>query len=283
MSGEDAAHRAPYVAEGGPPGTRFTEIRLFEEIDSTNRYLLELAAADPSVRPGLVAVAEHQTAGRGRLDRRWEAPPGANLLVSLLLEPVLPLEDLHLVSVAVALAAADACRQVAGVEPLLKWPNDLLAGGRKLAGILAESTLPAGAAADPGANRAVVVGLGCNVRWPAAEGTDGDVPDELRDTATSLCRETGRDLEPAALLWAFLRSAERWLAPLDSAAGGAEVTAEYRRRCVTVGQEVRVDLGPQSVTGTAVELTGTGRLVVETPSGRVTVSAGDVVHVRPAS
>src|SRR4051812_27340870 len=104
---------------------------------------------------GLAAVADHQTAGRGRLGRAWVAPPGASLLLSVLFRPDLAPERLHLTTAAVALAAAEACEAVAGVLPVLKWPNDLLVGDRKLAGVLAESRLPA-----------VVVGIGLNVNWP---------------------------------------------------------------------------------------------------------------------
>src|SRR5580692_10569135 len=161
-----------FTATPGPAGTRFGPVRRFAEIDSTNRYLLDAARA--GAPEGAVAVADYQRAGRGRLGRRWEAPPGSNLLVSVLLRPRLAVEELHLCTVAVALAASAACEQGAGVVPDLKWPNDLMVGDRKLGGILAEA-LPAGtsaADADDGTGRgstnapAVVVGLGLNVGWP---------------------------------------------------------------------------------------------------------------------
>ncbi|MCZ7534797.1 MAG: biotin--[acetyl-CoA-carboxylase] ligase [Acidimicrobiia bacterium] len=136
-------------------GTRFAEVRWFAEIDSTNRYLLDEAAA--SAPEGLVAVADVQTAGRGRLGRRWEAPSGASLLASALLRPDLPAERLHLVTVAAGVAAARAVADLAGIRAGLKWPNDLVIGGRKLAGLLAET---------PG-GRALVVGMGLNVKWAA--------------------------------------------------------------------------------------------------------------------
>ena len=117
------------------------QVRWFEEIDSTNTYLRGEAA--DGAPEGLVAVADHQTAGRGRLDRRWESPPGANLLASVLLRPDCNPDDLHLCTGALGLAAVDACAEVAGVEAQLKWPNDLLVGGAKLAGILAEADFSA--------------------------------------------------------------------------------------------------------------------------------------------
>jgi BirA family biotin operon repressor/biotin-[acetyl-CoA-carboxylase] ligase len=147
----------------------FADVRRFDSLDSTNTYLL--AEARSGVPEGVVAVAEHQTAGRGRLGRRWEAPPGTCLLVSVLLRPVLEPGQLHLCTSAVALAAADACAAVAGVSPAVKWPNDLLVRGRKLAGVLAESD-PA-APGGPEGSVAVVVGVGCNVDWPGPEEAGG--------------------------------------------------------------------------------------------------------------
>src|SRR5271168_5153562 len=124
------------------PGTRFTDVRRFGTIDSTNRYLLEEARA--GAHEGVVAVADHQTAGRGRLGRRWEAAPGANLLVSVLLRPALAPQRAQLGASVVALAAAEAVWAVAGVEVGIKWPNDLLAAdGRKVAGVLAEADVSA--------------------------------------------------------------------------------------------------------------------------------------------
>ena len=125
------------------PGARFTDIRRFDTIDSTNRYLLDQARA--GAPDGVVAVADHQSAGRGRLGRRWEAPTGANLLVSVLLRPDLPPPLRHLVPAVVALAASDAAETVTGLVLGVKWPNDLLGSdGRKVAGVLAEGDLAGG-------------------------------------------------------------------------------------------------------------------------------------------
>src|SRR5580693_5772274 len=142
------------------------EIRRFAEIDSTNTYVLDQARLGAA--EGLVAVAEHQSAGRGRLDRRWESPPGASLLVSVLFRPDLDPSELHLCTAAMALAAAEACRQVAGVGPVLKWPNDVLVNEEKLAGVLAEASFDRDPGLDAGAGGvvAVVVGLGLNIDWP---------------------------------------------------------------------------------------------------------------------
>ena len=146
------------------PGSRFTDIRRFESIDSTNRYLLEEARR--GAPGGVVAVADHQSAGRGRLGRRWEAPPGSNLLMSVLLRPDLPAGQRQLACGVVALAAIDAVASVTGLGVGIKWPNDLLGpDGRKLAGVLAETDV-VGSPAGSTLRAPIVVGIGVNVNWP---------------------------------------------------------------------------------------------------------------------
>lgn len=130
----------------GPEG-RFADVRRFDEVDSTNRVAADLARAGAG--DGIVVVARHQTAGRGRRGRAWEAPPGASLLVSVLLRPAPAL-----VTLAAGVAAAEACEAVAGAEVGLKWPNDLLVGEAKVGGILSELV-----------GDAAVVGLGVNLAW----------------------------------------------------------------------------------------------------------------------
>jgi len=270
-------------AAAGSPGTRFTAVRRFAEIDSTNRYLLDEARA--GAPEGVVAVADYQHAGRGRLGRRWEAPVGSNLLMSVLLRPDVAVEELHLCTVAVALAAADACRRVAGLLPQLKWPNDLVVGDRKLAGILAESV--GGAAA---VRPAVVVGLGLNVGWPPADASDGpgapDAPGpvveegDLVRTATSLRRETSTDATPGEVLDHVLAELEPRVVALGTAAGRRGLAGEYRARCATLGRAVRVSQADGDFTGTAADITVEGHLVVDVGAGLRTVAAGDVVHLR---
>ncbi|MCU1456974.1 MAG: birA, biotin-(acetyl-CoA-carboxylase) ligase [Actinomycetia bacterium] len=234
----------------------------FETLDSTNRYALDAARAGADA--GLVVVAAEQTAGRGRLGRSWIAPPGAALLCSVLLRPDLAPERLHLLTAAGALAMAEAVEDVCGLRPDLKWPNDLLVGDRKLAGVLAEADI------DGRAVHAVVVGVGLNVQW------DG-FPPELARIATSCSRETGAPVSIPDVLAAFLARASIRLADLDAA------FAEYRSRLGTLGRSVRVELASGPVVGIAVDLAPDGMLLVETASdGVVAVTAGDVVHLRPA-
>jgi BirA family biotin operon repressor/biotin-[acetyl-CoA-carboxylase] ligase len=264
----------------------FIDIRRFSELDSTNRYLLDEARAGAPA--GLVAVADHQTAGRGRLGRRWEAPPGSNLLVSVLLRPPLPVEQLHLCTMSMALAACSACRRATGggVEPMLKWPNDVIVGERKLAGILAE-TIPetrapgeSASVAAPSA-RAVIVGLGVNVDWPPpdTDATAAVVPEDLGN-ATSLWRESGTRVALAALLDLVLAELGDRLDDLADADGRRRLASEYRRRCATLGRHVTVSLADETVTGTAADVTVEGHLLLETGACIRTITAGDVVHLR---
>lgn len=232
--------------------TRFADIRLVAETGSTNDDMAALAAAgEPD---GLVLCADHQTAGRGRLDRSWEARPGDALLVSVLLRPsALPAERRGLVSSAVALAARTACQEVTGTAPEIKWPNDLLAqGGGKLAGILALE-----------ASGAIIVGMGLNVH--------GAPPG-----AVFLDQLAGRRVQRALLL-------ERWLRALDPLLDDwASVAAHYRRECATVGREVSVELaGSVRLTGTAEGVDDMGLLVLRLDDGSVRhLSVGDVTHLR---
>jgi BirA family biotin operon repressor/biotin-[acetyl-CoA-carboxylase] ligase len=244
--------RAERVRQLLPAASRFGDIRWLEETGSTNTVVVTAARAGAA--EGLVVVADHQTAGRGRLDRRWEAPPGSALLCSILLRPVdLPVSRRHLVSAAVGLAAREACAAVGAPFPDLKWPNDLLAAGSgaKLAGILAEAV-----------DDAVVVGLGCNV----ATAPPG---------ATGLEEVAGGPVSREELLAELLGALDGRLDHWDL------VAAEYRTTCATVGRRVRIEMASGISEGDAVAVDDDGALVVRFPDGVRPVHAGDVVHVRP--
>jgi len=244
-------------------GTRFREVRWFASLDSTNRYLADEAGA--GAVPGLVAVADAQTAGRGRLGRSWIAPPGASLLVSALLDGSAPAEERHLVVVAAALAAIDAVDSLCGFRPRLKWPNDLVVGDRKLAGLLAEAP----------ARQSVVVGMGLNVDW-------GAFPPELEATATA-CNREGRAAPREDLLVAWLRGLDRRLQALADDGAGS-LRSDNIAASATLGRTVRVERAHDTLVGEAVALTDLGHLVVRTSDGTEhTVSAGDVIHLRPTA
>jgi BirA family transcriptional regulator, biotin operon repressor / biotin---[acetyl-CoA-carboxylase] ligase len=243
-------------------------LEVVPEIGSTNAALVAAAAAgEPE---GAVLVAEHQVAGRGRLDRVWTSPPRAGLTVSFLLRPDVPAARRGWLPLLTGVALAEAVGEVTGVRASLKWPNDLLAlDGRKLAGILAESH---GSPAHP---TAVVVGVGLNVSTTAAE---------LPDTGTSLSRVTGGTVDRAPVLLAFLRVLERryrrWTEALgDPVSSG--LARDYLAWSSTVGTEVVVGLPDGStLEGTAEAVDWDGRLVVATHEGQVELASGDVRHVR---
>jgi BirA family biotin operon repressor/biotin-[acetyl-CoA-carboxylase] ligase len=230
-------------------------VQWFDEIDSTNRYLLDEARG--GAESGLVAVADHQTAGRGRFDRRWEAPPGSSLLVSVLVR-LHPEGEVHRAVLAAAVALADAVGDVAGFAPEFKWPNDLVVRDRKLAGLLAERH-----------GDALVIGAGCNVEWHS-------FPPELADVATA-CNVESPDpsVDRRALLDAYLAGLARELDRLDS------VVARYRSRLATLGRRVRIERARDELVGEAVDVADDGALLVRLPDATVArVTVGDVVHLR---
>ena len=244
-------------------GSRFSDVRWIEETGSTNADLLALAR--DGAPEGVVLVANHQTAGRGRSGRTWTAPPNASLLLSVLVRPVPRLAGLS--TMAMGLAAADAVESTAQFRPRLKWPNDLVWPGdgsgadRKLAGILAEAHWPSAGDA------AVVIGIGLNVNWPA------DLPDDLAEIATAINHIAGHDVDRELLLVDLLLHFDRRYAELGSGA----LLEEWRASSATLGRRVRVDLGAEQIEGVAEDVTADGHLLVD---GRE-ITAGDVVHLRP--
>jgi BirA family biotin operon repressor/biotin-[acetyl-CoA-carboxylase] ligase len=238
-------------------------LEVVPEIGSTNAALV--AATGEETQEGAVLVAEHQVAGRGRLDRVWTSPPRAGITVSFLLRPDVPAARRGWLPLLTGVALAEAVGEVTGVRASLKWPNDLLAGdGRKLAGILAE-----------GSGTAVVVGVGLNVSTTTPE---------LPDTGTSLSRVLGAPVDRGPVLLAFLRAVEkryrRWTEALgDPVASG--LAQDYLAWSSTVGTDVVVSLPDGStLEGTAQAVDWDGRLVVSTTNGTVELASGDVRHVR---
>lgn len=188
------------------------------------------------------------------------APPGSGLLVSVLLRPDLPRDRWHLLTVATALAAADTCMAHAGFSPELKWPNDLLVADRKLAGILAETD-----------GDCAVVGLGLNLNWPSV------VPAEVAHLAIGANQVARRSLDRDVFLDAFLHELGTRVVGLRDPAALAD---EYRRRCSTIGRDVRVVRPDGELLGRALDVTDEGHLVVDAAGEKHTVAAGDVTHLR---
>jgi BirA family transcriptional regulator, biotin operon repressor / biotin---[acetyl-CoA-carboxylase] ligase len=256
-----AARLAAALCRGG----LWRVIRVVETTSSTNADAR--AAAEGGAGEGLVIVAEQQTAGRGRLDRIWESPPRAGVLMSMLLRPEVPAGQLPLLPLLTAVAVVEAVRSVAEISARVKWPNDVLVDGAKLGGILLER-LSSGAA---------IVGIGLNVTTRA---------DELPvETATSV-RLAGGVADRESLVKEILRSFERRYSAYVSAKGEPEsVLPAYRELCETLERDVVVLLPDgASVSGIATAVDEGGMLVVRQADGvERSWSAGDVVHVRGES
>jgi BirA family biotin operon repressor/biotin-[acetyl-CoA-carboxylase] ligase len=242
-------------------------VEVVEEADSTNSLVAERARQGAPA--GLVIVAEHQTAGRGRLDRTWEVPRRAALTFSMLVRPDLPPTSWPWIPLLTGYAVhAALVDRVPGLG--LKWPNDILVadptGDRKLGGILVERV-------DTTLGPAAVLGIGINVSQDQRE---LPVPE-----ATSLQLEVEGRPDRTEVLDAVIGSIDALLPLLQDV---ESLRRAYAGECVTLGREVRVDVpaGPP-LTGTAVDIDATGRLVLQTASGEVAVGAGDVVHVRGAN
>jgi len=277
--------------------TRFADLRTVPQTGSTNadmKVLLSSAAAAGTMREPLqtrpiVLLADHQTAGRGRLSRQWQAPAGSSLLMTIGLPLAeFPPEHLTLLTTCLALAVTDAT-QALGIEQVnIKWPNDLVCDSApvsepspnraerapsyfKLGGILAELHQ------IPGVGECALLGLGLNVNWP-------DLPPELVGIASSLNRIVGHEIDREQLLIELLTSLDAtWLPELQNPTGDHSLLFRtYRERSATIGTRVRVELPQGELVGVATAIAADGALLLCDDSGHDhVVTVGDVVHLRP--
>ncbi|AHW63330.1 biotin--[acetyl-CoA-carboxylase] ligase [Corynebacterium glyciniphilum] len=279
----DASRLSALIQDGD---SRVGPVTVVGTTGSTNADLADAFRADPGLADRTVIVAEEQVTARGRLGRRWSAPAGAQVIMSVLLRPSVqevPAERFGELPLLIGVAIAETARAV-GVDAQLKWPNDVIVsdrrsgdtphGYRKLAGILVEAV-----SLDP---VAVVVGVGVNASITAGEFADAGV-----EAGTSLT-DQGAELGSVQAREALAAAELSWIADVDEAwrRGGAaleKLRRRYRELSATLGTRVRAELpGGEELTGTAVDLDGQGGLVIETVGGeRRTVTAGDVVHLRP--
>ena len=281
MGGSAHPHEGDHWSHGrfGGPGNHSKfRIETVVETGSTNADLVDrIAAGDFGVLDGLVLRAGHQTAGQGRLDRRWDAPPGVNLLFSVLLHLGWPAKRLSLITSCLAVSLVEVLAPLvgSGQVPAIKWPNDVLLVDRKtgrpagkLAGILAEMV-----GGPVGSSPAVVVGMGVNVGWPGPG-------DEALPGAVSLAG-FGLTIEPSDLLVHVLETFEGRISDMDGPDGLARLREAHLARSATVGRTVRAEGLGEDVVGTAVDVGLDGALVVEMADGAtVDVLAADVVHLQ---
>jgi BirA family biotin operon repressor/biotin-[acetyl-CoA-carboxylase] ligase len=259
---------APSLREGlTGPGTPWRRLDVVEETSSTNADLLARAAAGEDI-DGVVLIAEHQTAGRGRNGRGWSGAPRAQVTMSVGVDAAdVPTGSWGWLPLAAGVAVVDAVASVTATDAGLKWPNDVLAGGGKLAGILSEVASP---------KPMIVVGIGLNVTLRA---------DEIDDSvATSLLQLGVAAPDRDRLVRRLLRELGSRIASWRAAGGtDARLISDYRARSLTIGSSVRAVLpGDREIFGMARGVDEQGRLVIESEGQTIAVSAGDVVHLRPA-
>lgn len=243
------------------------ELRAYALVASTQDLVAQAARAGAS--EGLVVFADEQSAGRGRAGRSWAAPAGSALMFSILLRPTGSASEWSSLSLVGGLAVVEGLALAGGPKAQLKWPNDCLCGGRKLAGVLAESVT------GRDRDQALVVGVGCNVQWEGIE-----MPAALRQTATACDRE-GAPLDRTELAAAVLeRIASRYR---EWQAGGfAAIREEWLKHAAWLGEEVVAEHQSGRLTGRALTLSETGELILETPTGPLSISAGELVRLRAA-
>jgi len=240
-------------------------VHYFQTIDSTNTKAYELALAGAG--EGEAVVAESQEKGRGRLGRPWYSPPYLNLYLSVILRPKISPREAPLLTLVAAVATADAVEEISGLIPMIKWPNDILLGGRKVAGLLNEI--------HAGADRIdfVILGIGVNINMDAKL-----LPKEIREIATSLKEETGRAVSRKAFLQALLQKLEAWY-KIFSEEGPFPILKAWRDRAQIKGTPLRVTSCGETWTGIAVDIDAHGNLIIETEDGRQKrILTGDVEY-----
>lgn len=242
----------------------------YASVDSTNARALDLA--EEGALHGETVIAEEQTKGRGRRGRTWASPKGVNIYLSVVLRPALTAERAAELTLVAAVAVAEVVREL-GVEARIHWPNDILVGRRKLAGILCEM-----ATRQDGSVRFAVLGVGINVNARLE-----DFPDEVRPLATSVAMELGRKVDRAVLCARLLGKLEEWY-DRHGEEGLAPVLARWRALSGTLGARVSVQLdGEREVTGIAVDLDDSGALLLRDAQGTVhRVVSGEVRRLAPA-
>jgi len=239
------------------------DIHVFEQTTSTNDVVEKLAR--DGVREGVVVFAESQTRGRGRLGRKWISPARRGLWFSILLRPNLRPQETTQLTVASATALRRAIFTQTRLRVEIKWPNDILIGGKKVAGILTEMS------AELDRVRHVILGIGIDVNQDAQE-----FPPELRKTATSLKIENGEGLSRAALATAALRELDSDYSRI-AASRFSDIAAEWMEHCTTIGKDVTVQIGDRKIRGRAESLDDDGALILRSEHGRLQrITGGDV-------
>jgi BirA family biotin operon repressor/biotin-[acetyl-CoA-carboxylase] ligase len=235
----------------------------FDDIGSTNDYAAELA--ERGCPEGTVVVADRQAKGKGQKGRKWFSPPGAGIYLSVVLRPKVRPKDAPKITLVAAVSAAETLISCAGLDIGIKWPNDIVVRGKKIAGILAETNI------DGDAVNHVVLGVGINVNT-----RKGDLPDRLGGIATSVLMETGKPSPRSVLARVFLMDFEtRYSSFLDG--DFPEILARWKKLAVVRGKGVRIHEAGSVLEGTVVDVDHEGRLVIDDGGGRANaICSGEI-------
>jgi len=243
------------------------KIHFFEAVDSTNTKAYEFALR--GAREGEVVIAESQKKGRGRLGREWFSPPFSNLYLSVILRPKIPPHQASLITLMAAVATAEALRKFSGLDPRIKWPNDVLLNDRKVAGLLNEIH------SEADRIHFVILGIGINLNMD-----ESMVSKEIRSRATSLKKEMGQTISRKEFLKTLLEELETWY-EVFLEEGGTIILEAWRDRAQIQGKQVNVTSFGETLRGVAIDVDADGALILETETGeRKRVVAGDVEYAK---
>lgn len=243
------------------------EVISYAQTGSTNDLALELAAG--GTQEGTLVIAEYQTGGRGRRERKWLSPTGSSILASLILRPAIMTHEAQSIALISAAAVAHAIRSVTQLPAMIKWPNDVMINDRKVSGILAEMRT------EVAMVKFIVVGIGVTVNLPRSR-----FPSEIMNVATSLSHESGHNVPRIALLQEILRQLERRYVKVKERKTDG-ITAEWKALSATIGRQVRITLPRRIVSGYALDIDESGALLVKLDSGQTQrITADDAVQLR---
>lgn len=229
------------------------QILFFAQIDSTNTFAR--AQASRGAPEGLVVLADGQSKGRGRSGRTWISPAGVNLYMSIVLRPLIPLRKIPLITLVAGVAAAEALNDLSGLAVKIKWPNDLLIHGKKIAGLLAEGE---------GGNEFLILGIGVNVNWSRAE-----IPEELQQVATSLYAEKGIEFSRTLVAQELLEKIEEAYLLFLRAGFSQELREKWEELSVVKHRWVTIRFLDEEYVGQALGLDGEGALLIQNAQGEI--------------
>jgi BirA family transcriptional regulator, biotin operon repressor / biotin---[acetyl-CoA-carboxylase] ligase len=236
------------------------KIFTFDSIDSTNTYAKSLALQNDS--EGSLIIAEEQTAGKGRLNRSWQAEKGKSLTFSVIITPKIPPEHIGILSLYASLAVAEAIENILPLTPVCKWPNDVLLDGRKVCGILSEVVFKSET------SYLVIIGIGINVNQSI-------FPTELQEIATSLFLTTGRSVDRAILLAKVLERLESWHEVIQNNQTD-RILQHWKKYCTMFDKKVTIEQQEIKLQGIAAGLAEDGGLIINTSDKQIKVLAGDI-------